>query len=39
MQFDTPGMQMNADGSTTYLLTVRNVGSVTAVWHFRGQAV
>lgn len=39
MQFDTPGMQMNADGSTTYFLTVRNVGPIPALWHFRGQAV
>jgi hypothetical protein len=37
--YDTPGMQMNADGSTTYFLTVRNVGSVAAQYHFRGSVL
>jgi IgA peptidase M64 len=39
IQYDTPGMQMNADGSATYFLTIRNVGAIPAQFHFRGSAV
>jgi len=39
LRFETPGMQLNADGSATYFLTVSNVGSTTVQYAFRGQAV
>ncbi len=36
---DTPGMQMNADGSTTYLVTISNASAVAVQYHFRGIAM
>jgi len=39
IRFEIPGMQMNADGSTTYFLTVTNVSSFAVQWHFRGGAL
>lgn len=32
-----PGMQINADGSTTYFLTVRNTGSTVVQYAFTGS--
>ena len=39
IRFETPGMQMNADGSTTYFITVTNASSNAIQWHFRGGAL
>ena len=39
IRYEVPGVQMNQDGSTTYLVTVTNVGSVAAQYHFRGAAI
>jgi hypothetical protein len=39
LDWDTPGMQENADGSTTYLITVRNPSAAPVSLHFRGSAV
>jgi hypothetical protein len=39
IQYDTPGMQMNADGSTTYFLSVTNLNSASVQYHFRGSAI
>jgi hypothetical protein len=36
---DAPGMQMNADGSTTYFVTVSNPTAMTVQYHFRGVAL
>ena len=38
IQYTTPGMQTNADGSSTYFITVTNVGPVAAQYHFVGAA-
>ena len=34
-----PGVQHNADGSTTYFITVTNAGSAAVQYHFRGVAL
>jgi hypothetical protein len=34
-----PGVQRNADGSTTYFVTVTNVGAGAVQYHFRGVAL
>ena len=39
IQCTTPGVQMNNDGSTTYFITVRNVGPFAVQYHFRGNAI
>ncbi len=39
MRFDTPGMQVNADGSATYFITVTNAGTAPVRYAFRGAAV
>ncbi len=36
IRYEVPGVQLNQDGSTTYFVTVTNVGSVAAQYHFRG---
>jgi hypothetical protein len=39
LDWDTPGMQKNPDGSTLYLITIRNRSAVPISLHFRGSAV
>jgi hypothetical protein len=39
IQYTTPGVQRNTDGSTTYFITVSNVGALAATYHFRGSAL
>ena len=39
IQYTVPGVQMNDDGSTTYWITVRNVGPFPVRYHFRGNAI
>jgi hypothetical protein len=39
LDWDTPGMQKNPDGSTLYWITVRNKSTVPVVFHFRGSLV
>jgi hypothetical protein len=36
IQYTTPGVQTNPDGSTTYFLTVTNIGSTAAQYAFTG---
>jgi len=36
IQYTTPGMETNADGSTTYFLTVTNLGGSPAQYSFTG---
>ena len=38
IQYTSPGMQTNADGSTTYFITVTNSGPVAVQYHFTGRA-
>lgn len=37
LDWDTPGMQKNPDGSTLYWITVRNNNVVPVTFHFRGS--
>jgi hypothetical protein len=37
LDWDIPGMQKNADGSTLYWITVINKSSVPVTFHFRGS--
>jgi hypothetical protein len=37
IQYTTPGMQTNGDGSTTYFLTVTNQGGTPAQYSFTGN--
>jgi hypothetical protein len=39
IQWTTPGMQINGDGSATYFITVTNVSPVTVNYSFRGSAI
>ena len=39
LRYDTPGMELNPDGSATYFITVTNTGSAPARYAFRGAAV
>jgi hypothetical protein len=39
LRYDTPGMQLNPDGSATYFITVTNNSSAPAQYAFRGAAV
>ncbi len=34
-----PGVRRNSDGSTTYLVTITNVGASVVQYHFRGVAL
>jgi hypothetical protein len=38
LDIDSPGVQRNPDGSTTYFLSVINPGASDIVFHFRGSA-
>ena len=39
VDFSGPGVQVNADGSSVYFITVTNRGSQPAQFHFRGSAI
>jgi hypothetical protein len=39
IDYSSPGMQSNADGSSTYFVTVTNVGRSAAQYHFVGLPV
>ena len=39
IDYTVPGMEPNADGSTTYFLTVANVSAITVEYRFVGFAV
>lgn len=39
MRYEVPGVQANADGSTTYFINVTNVGPDAAQYHFRGAPI
>jgi hypothetical protein len=39
LDWDTPGMQTNANGSVQYWVTVSNKSAVPVTFHFRGSSV
>jgi hypothetical protein len=39
LDWDTQGIQQNADGSTLYWISVRNKSAVPIAFHFRGSAL
>jgi len=39
VDFSGPGVQVNADGSSVYFITVTNRGNQPAQFHFRGSAI
>jgi hypothetical protein len=39
LQTDSPGIEQNSDGSTTYFVSVINPGSTDVEFHFRGAAL
>ncbi len=39
LDYTNPGVQMNNDGSTTYFITVINVGPYPVEFHLTGNAI